>query len=335
MFDVVGVLSLVALTVGLGFLTTRAWRLRNAVLKWIGSLLASVLTVIPAALLVFALVGFYKLNARYANPAADIKVAGTPEQIARGQQLAHVCTGCHSATKDFQLPLAGVDVATRYDMSFLGTFYGPNLTPAGNIQDWTDGEVIRAIREGIHKDGRSLLLMPANVGRNLSDDDVQALVAYLRSQPATGAPTPATNLSVLGAIFINLFDLRTAQPPVGSVTALPTGTPAYGKYMVDILGCRDCHGAQLQGKVDNGQPGPPPGPNLTRIVPGWTEDQFMTFFNTGRRPDGSPVPTLTLASGFTEPRMPWNEFRAAVTDAELHDMYTYLHALAPVESPQP
>jgi cytochrome c553 len=215
----------------------------------------------------------------------------------------------------------------------VGTLYAPNLTPSGNIQDWTDGEVIRAIREGVHKNGRSLLVMTAQNFRNMSDDDVQAVVAYLRSQPATGAPMPDSQLNVLGGLFINLIDLRTAQPPAGHVAAPQPGTPAYGKYMVDITGCRSCHGDQLQGKVDNGQPGPPPGPNLTKIVPNWTAAQFMTFFNTGLRPDGSPVPTLTLPDGTTEPRMPWNQVRAGTTDDELNDIYSYLHSLPPVESP--
>jgi hypothetical protein len=117
---------------------------------------------------------------------------------------------------------------------------------------------MRAIREGIHKDGRSLLVMPSEIFRNLSDEDVQAIVAYLRSQPAMGGPTPTNRFNLLGALFINLADFRTAQSPVGLVTAPEPGTPDYGRYMVDIIGCRGCHGDQLQGRVETGQPGPPP-----------------------------------------------------------------------------
>ena len=65
----------------------------------------------------------------------------------------------------------------------VGTLYGANLTPAGEIKDWSDGEIIRAIREGVHKTGRSLIIMPSEVFRHLSDVDVQAIVAYfVRSQ---------------------------------------------------------------------------------------------------------------------------------------------------------
>ena len=331
MFDFAGVLILIVLIALFGFLTTRAWKLRNVVLKWGGMLLAGLLTLIPMALLVFGLIGFYKLNKQHNNPIANIQVAGTSAQIARGKQLANVCVNCH--TSNGQLTLSGVNFLAKFPAPPIGTFYAPNLTPSGNIQGWTDGELIRAIREGIHKDGRSLVIMPAETLRNLSDDDVQSLVAYIRSQPATGEPTPTNKFSLFGAIFINLFDLQTAQSPVSSITAPQPGTPEYGKYMVDILGCRFCHGDQLQGKLDKGQPGPPPGPNLTLIIPQWTEEQFMTFFNTGQLPSGKMVPILTLPSGFSEPRMPWSTVRAATTDDELKVMYTYLHNLPLVEGP--
>lgn len=332
MFDIAGVLILVVLIALFGFLTTRAWKLKNAMLKWGGVVITGLLTLIPTALLVLALRGFYLLNQQHANPVTDVQVAGTPAQVARGEQLAQVCVNCH--TSNGQLPLSGTNFAAKFDMPPLGTLYAPNLTPGGNIDDWTDGELMRAIREGVHKDGRSLLVMPAETFRNLSDEDVQAIVAYLRSQPATGGPIPTNRFNLFGALFLNLADFRTAQPPVGSVTAPSPGVTAeYGQYMVDIIGCRSCHGDQLQGKVDSGQPGPPPGPNLTAILPQWTEEQFMTLFNTGQLPGGGTVPLLTLPSGFSEPRMPWNEVRAATTDDELRAMYTYLHSLPLIEGP--
>ena len=331
MFDTVGVLIVIVLIALFGFLTARAWKLRNAILKWGGVIVAGLLTLISTAILVLALVGFTNLNERFDNPVANIQVTGTAAQIARGEQLAHICTNCHTA--EGQLPLSGTNFIAKFPSPPLGILYGPNLTPAGDIKDWTDGELIRAIREGVHKDGRSLIIMPAETLRNLSDDDVQALVAYLRSQPPTGEPTPTNKLNLFGAVFINVFDLLTAQPPVGSVTTPQSGTPDYGKYMVDIMGCRECHGDQLQGKLDQGQPGPPPGPNLTLIVPQWTEEQFITFFNTGKLPGGKTVPIVTFPSGFSEPRMPWSTVRAATTDEELKAMYAYLHSLQPVEGP--
>jgi cytochrome c553 len=329
MFDIAGILMLIVVIALFGFLTTRAWKLKHAFLKWSGVIIAGLLTLIPAALLILALIGFLKLNARYDNPVAAIKVTGTAAQIARGEKLANTCSSCHSPGNE--LPLSGSNFGVKFDMPPLGTLYAPNLTPSGDINDWTDGEVIRAIREGVHKDGRSLLIMPSDNFRNMSDDDVQALVAYLRSQPSTSGPTPANQFNLLGAVFMNLSDFRTVQKPAGSVAAPQPGTSTYGKYLVDVIGCRSCHGDQLQGKVDNGQPGPPPGPNLTQIVPQWTEEQFMTFFDTGQLPGGGMVPTVTLPNGLTEPRMPWPTTRAVATDDELRAMWLYLHSLPALE----
>lgn len=325
MFDIVGILILIGVGAAFGFLTIRAWKLKNTFLKWVGGILSGLLTIISVALLVLAFIGFGKLNQHYDNPVSEIQVASSPAKIARGEQLAKICMSCH--TTDTQLPLSGTNFQAKFDSTFLGTFYAPNLTPSGNIKDWTDGEIIRAIREGVDDTGRSLLIMPAGDFRYMSDEDVQALVAYLRSQPATGEPMPETQFSVIGAIFMNLSDFRTVQQPTGVVTAPQAGTPEYGKYLVDIHGCADCHGAQLQGKPDTGQPGPPPGPNLTQIVPQWTEEQFMNFFNTGTLPDGKKVPMVTMKSGYSEPKMPWTLVRASTTDAELRDMYYYLHSL--------
>ena len=86
MFDIAGILILIVVIAVFGFLTTRAWKLKNAFLKWGGVIITGLLTLIPTALLVLALIGFSKLNERYDNPVATIQVAGTPAQIARGEQ---------------------------------------------------------------------------------------------------------------------------------------------------------------------------------------------------------------------------------------------------------
>lgn len=165
-------LILIVIIAAFGFLTTRAWKLKNAFLKWVGVFLTGLLTLIPLALLVLALVGFGMLNKHYDNPVSEIQVASSPAKIARGEQLAKICMSCH--TTDTHLPLSGTNFAVKFDSTFLGTLYAPNLTPSGNIKDWTDGEIIRAIREGVDDTGRSLLIMPSSDFRNLSDEDVQA-----------------------------------------------------------------------------------------------------------------------------------------------------------------
>jgi mono/diheme cytochrome c family protein len=105
MFDFIGVLILIMLVAVFGFLTTRAWKLKNALLKWTGVFISGLLTLVPTTLLVLALIGFSKLNVRYDNPATAVQVAKTPAQIARGEQLANTCTSCHSPGNE--LPLSG------------------------------------------------------------------------------------------------------------------------------------------------------------------------------------------------------------------------------------
>jgi hypothetical protein len=78
--------------------------------------------------------------------------------------------------------------------------WAANLTPA-HFKNWSDGEIVRAIREGVGKDGRSLVIMPSEVFHNLSDADVQAIVAVLLAQPAVEPDTPTKQFNVLGAIM--------------------------------------------------------------------------------------------------------------------------------------
>ena len=112
MFDIAGILILMVLIAVFGFLTIRAWKLKHAFLKWIGVIIAGLLTLIPMALLVLALMGFSKLNARYDNPVAAIKVAGTAAQIARGEKLANTCSSCHSPGNE--LPLSGSNFGVKH-----------------------------------------------------------------------------------------------------------------------------------------------------------------------------------------------------------------------------
>jgi len=61
-----------------------------------------------------------------------------------------------------------------------------NITPhrADGIGTWTDDEIKRAITQGISRDGRMLLpVMAYPYYHNISDEDLDALIIYLRSLP--------------------------------------------------------------------------------------------------------------------------------------------------------
>jgi mono/diheme cytochrome c family protein len=322
MFDILGVTALLAVAVITTWLAMRARRANNRVVKWVGLVLSSLLALAFTLLIGVALVGFYKINFPPHRPTVtEIRVAGTPEQVARGARFGAVCAACHSP--DGKLPLVGQNFFEKGPP--FGTMYATNLTPAGEIKDWSDGEIIRAIREGVHKSGRALIIMPSEVFHNLSDVDVQAIVAYLRSQPAAGPGTPPTKLNVLAAVLIGAGIANTsAQPPITQPVVAPAeGASAdYGRYLISVLGCRQCHGEKLAGRKPGG-PGPPPGPNLTVILPKWGVEDFIHTLRTGVDPNNH-----TLAGG-----MPWKEISAFASDEDLKAMYTYLHGLTPIEGP--
>ena len=265
MFDILGVTALLSLATLGTWLAMRARRAQHRVVKWVGLVLSSLLTLACTLALGVALVGFYKLNFPPHRPTVtDIKSRRYPDQVARGARFGAFCAVCHSPNA--KAPLVGQNFIKGGPP--VGTLYAANLTPAGEIKDWSDGEIIRAIREGVHKSGRSLIIMPSEVFHNLSDVDVQAIVAYLRSQPAIEPNTPPTKLNVVGALFIGAGLAPTsAQPPITQPIVAPAeGASAdYGQYLVSILGCRLCHGENLTGGKSGG-PGPPAGPNLMVIL---------------------------------------------------------------------
>jgi mono/diheme cytochrome c family protein len=320
-FDYVGVGVLVILLLLFGFLTWRSWRARNRLVRLLGTIVSGLLTLVFLIVTGAALYGFTLLNRTHTNPVQQLTIAGTPERLARGEKLAQACTGCHSPNGQF--PLAGQDF-TADGGPPVGTLYASNLTPGGELKDWSDGEIVRAIREGIHQNGRSLLIMPSSNFRNLSDEDVQALVAFLRTQPAAPA-TPPTNINLVGALLVTVSGgaFLTAQEPVTDVVVAPPAGPTveYGQYLAtSIGGCRDCHGANLAGGTADPN-GPPAGPNITTVGQHWSEEDFMRAMRTGQKPDG------TMLSD----DMPWKEVNAFASDDDLRALYAYVRSLPPVE----
>lgn len=315
--DLIAILVVIALVVLFAWLTRRAWRAKNGLVKWGGTILAGLLTLVLALITIVGAVGFYKLYAPVGNPVSNLKAQGTPEQIATAKNRATICAGCHSAQGE--LPLSGGD---QNFVGGLGTIIPPNLTPAGPLKDWSDGEIIRAIREGVHKTGRPLLIMPSDVLHNLSDADVQALVAYLRAQPAVNHDTPNNELGPVAMVLVGAGVFPTsAQPPITvPVVAPPAGvTVDYGKYLVDITGCRVCHGKNLTGGIPGGFT--PVGPGLTTIVPKWNSDaDLVKTIRTGTDPNGHVL---------NPDQMPYKQYSAAFTDDELKAIYQYLHGLGP------
>jgi mono/diheme cytochrome c family protein len=314
--NILGWLVMVAVAVFLGWVTSRAWRAKNPILKWGGTVVGGLLTLLVALVSVVTLFGLIKGYSRVNTPPPDVVVAATPEMIARGEHISDTfCASCHSLNGE--LPLTGgLDIGKDFPIN-LGKFVSGNLTPAGPLQDWTDGEIFRAVRDGIHKDGRTLTLMSTVRGRNLSDDDILAVIAYLRNTPAVENETldPSDQPNLLAMVMLGAGMLPEGPPPIeGAISAPPKGaTVEYGEYLFSYNDCRECHGQDLKGGVE-GQLAPI-GWNL-ELVKAWTEEEFITTMRTGVDPSG-----YTLS-----PSMPWKNI-GRMDDVELAAMYAYLIAM--------
>jgi mono/diheme cytochrome c family protein len=187
--------------------------------------------------------------------AATTARAETP--LERGRMLVEgvvACGNCHTPLDAQGQPVAGRALAGRLvedNPAFRAV--APNITPdpETGIGRWTDAQLAKAIREGIRPDG-SLIgpPMPFAFYRGLSDTDLAAIIAYLRSVPAV------TQTNEKSAYRIPLPPAY--GPPVTSVTAPPeSDARAYGGYLAGPLGhCLDCQTPMLEnGQRDMTRPG--------------------------------------------------------------------------------
>jgi mono/diheme cytochrome c family protein len=309
-------LVVVAAAVLLGWLTFRAWHAKRKIVKWGGVIFSGLFTIVLALVGVVMLIGMVKVYSPRNAPVIDPPIAGTSEQIARGQHLAgSFCASCHSTTNE--LPLTGgVDLGKDFPMP-LGSYVSVNLTPAGPLQGWSDGEIFRAVRNGIDRNWQILFAMSGARGRHLSDEDIQAVIAYLRSQPAVAneTQTPPDQFNPLALILVGGGVIPESEPPITEPIAMPPKGPTaeFGRYILSYQDCVLCHGADLSG----GKPGQlaPVGPNLS-LVKGWTQEQFISTLRTGVDPSGHALNS----------QMPWRNV-GRMDDEELAAVYAYITSL--------
>jgi len=280
--------------------------------------LIGIVVLVLAALLVH---GYGLLARPVGNPVPALAVAPDSAQLARGNHLCRVvCSSCHGLGADGRLAMSG---STENFLVIpggpkFGTLYAPNITPGGVLGGVGDGQLSRAIREGVGFDDRPLLVMPSAHFHGMSDGDLAALISALRAQPSESRVTPRRALNPLGYLILGLHQYETsAQLPVSAPVPTPTEAPdsTYGAYLVPILGCADCHGTDYNG----GRKGqfPPIGPDLV----GLTRAMPITTFEAALRHGIKP------AGGALDPaRMPWTTF-ADLTDLEVRAVYAFLRRL--------
>lgn len=290
------------------------------VFKWIGILLGSLVGLVLVAGVVLFLVGNARFNKTYDFPPSNITIPTDEASIEYGRHRAEIlCEGCHGAD------LGGIE--NWFNAAPLGTIDAANLTSGKGgfvFEAKSDEDFVRAIRHGIDTEGKPLF-MPAVVSTSLlSDEDLGAIIAYVKSVPPIDRVTNGQNLTPLAKIMLAAGML--GELPVESVNHAKQVTApeksvnvAYGEYLVDTNDCRICHGSNLNG-------GPFPDPTITKISPNltpggevafWSEDEFVNTIRTGITPSG-----YELDNDF----MAWKNYRN-MTDVELKAIYMYLQSL--------
>lgn len=292
-------------------------------LKWFGIVLAGLFVLLVIAVVVLIGITSSRLNRTYRLSADPIVIPVDQASIDRGKYLVEsvsACTGCH-----------GQDLAGTFffDDPAIGQIYSANLTPGqgGVGAEYTDADWVHAIRHGVRPGGKPLLIMPSQNFYYYSDEDLGAIIAYLKTVPAVDKESPEPSLTLMARVLFALGAFgkmpaeiidHTATHPVAPAPGI---TAAYGEYLLTNSTCRDCHGQQLNGGIAG--PGEPYAPNLTpggRLAQ-WDEAGFVTALKTGMTPDGK-----RLAEA-----MPW-EYYSGMADDDLKAIWQYLHSLPALEA---
>ena len=230
-------------------------------------------------------------------------LAAEPAQLARGKYIFGATGGCGCHTEPKGVANAG---GRKYDGPF-GTVYSTNITPdtKTGIGGWTDEQIITAIRLGRRPNGERILpVHPFTSFNGMAEDDLQALVAFLRSVPPVNRPNTPKKItipmfeSVFLPAWLMTFASKETPPP-----AAPVSGVARGEYLVRAAGhCGECHTPRsaMTMAVDNarflagnpkktgpeGQASPNITPDKGTGIGDWTEEQIATYLGTGNRPDG-------------------------------------------------
>lgn len=299
--------------------------------------------------------GFLYLTSKQPTvaPASTVKVSMTPERIERGRYIFENladCEGCHSVRdySKFAGPLVAPTRGSGFDwpaeLGLPGRVYSPNITPdpETGIGKWTDGEKIRAIREGVSRDGRALFsFMPYTHYAKMSDEDVHSVVAYLNTLAPVRKAQPRTELDFPVKYLIN----DVPQPVTGPVAAPDRSDKVkYGEYLVNLGGCVVCHTKLDKGSVppelafSGGEEFRLMGmmvrsanitPDAETGIGSWSEDRFVAKFKGYSEMTAANAPAQTQA---TLTIMPWMAL-SKLTEEDLRAIYAYLKTVKPLSNP--
>ena len=289
--------------------------------------------------------GYIYFNLTYPKtlPAPDVEIYPTQKRLERGDYLVNhvtVCLSCHSQrNRDvFSGPvIPGTEGmgGQKFDEGLPGTIYAGNITPSG-IGDWTNGEVLRAIAAGVTKDNRVLYpVMPYPEYHKLTMEDLYSIISYIRTLKPIVHEAPQSSLDFPTNLIVKTIPPESYQP-ITSVNE--SNSIEYGKYLVLIAGCKNCHTP-----MDNGEYIEDlnfAGGTKFSMTGGVTESVNITpdietgigrltkedFVNRFKQYENKFIP---VKPGEFNTPMPWTLF-AGMNTRDLEAIYDYLKTIPPV-----
>ena len=285
------------------------------ILKVIGIVLGSILLLLGA---MYTFIHFNiesRMHQTYPDfPAESYAIPQDSATLALGKHLSLIrgCTDCHGKN------LAGKVMA---DDPMLGLLSAANLTHGvgGVGGSFTDEDWIKALRHGVNPENQPLLFMPSNETTHMTQKDLVAVIAYLKSIPPVDNQIPANHIGPLGRVlaYFDKLPLLTVEMIDHSQKATPdidrSVSASYGQYL--SASCTGCHGENFKGGEPH-VPGSPQVADLTSTghVPQWTDVQFIQTLRTGKTPEGKELPNQF---------MPW-QMTQHYSDEELKSLYLFL-----------
>lgn len=283
------------------------------IFRWTGIALGSLVLLL---LLFYSLVYItteLRINKVYQVNLQPLSIPNDSAAYMAGRHIASIrgCLRCH-----------GTDLATGEVFadknSPIGIIHASNITSGKGGIHYRDQDWIRALRHGLGKDNKSLWLMPSHEVCGLSNQDMAALISYLKKQPPVDKSNPAKSLRPLGRMltFIGEFPLLPAEKIDHTATYVDEIKPAvdavYGKYLA--VSCTGCHTDSFKG-APSCSPQQPPIPDIssTGNLGKWTQVGFVKLFHTKKTPEGRVLSQCVPVKAFP------------YSDDELRAIYLYLH----------
>ena len=305
-------------------------------------ILAASLALVVIAVAGLAVFVAARQNLTFDAPYPPISASTDSATIERGRYLVRNvvnCASCHGDTARMADMMEGADIPLSGGYHWTippGTIYARNITPDGEtgIGDFPDSAIARALRQGVGHDGRALL--PFMEMQGLTDEDLVAVVSYLRSQPAVHNVVPAHSYTLLGKALRATVLANPVGPKATPSAASPRGaTVENGRYLAESVAlCWACHtqrdeatgaltGPRYGGATGFIEPSDPghvwAPPNITADeatgrLGAMTEDEFVARLRAGRLLPHSP--------------MPWQGYQRMAED-DLRAIYRFLKTVPP------